>query len=79
MPRYEWWAEQWQGDAPLLTPESSTIHLRGFIEVFGNRLHAGNHQDDGEADVLPRNDEHQCPDGDFRIGDPVRPAKSYFS
>src|SRR5207248_7751418 len=61
----------WHHDVALDLPVGGAVDARGLGELVGDRLHAGQHQDDGEADVLPREDAHQRPDRDVRVSKPV--------
>ena len=54
--------EQRQCDALLDLPEPCTVHLCRFVQFLRNRLHACKHEDDGESDVFPADEQQQRPD-----------------
>lgn len=64
--------KQRQRDAPLHLPEARPIHFGCFIQFIGNGLHAGEHQNYGETDVFPADQQQQRPNSDFRVGQPIR-------
>ena len=65
-------AEQRERDPSAGSASSDAPSMScGLVELLGDALQPGEEQDHGEADVLPREDAHQRPDRDARIGEPV--------
>ena len=63
-------AEQRDRDVPLDLPPARAVDRGGLGQLVRHVRQSGEEQDDGEADVLPGEDEQQRPDDHVEVGEP---------